>query len=89
MARTIIYTYKDQEKTLTFSYEKHRNIHEAVAEAEGIDLTDYLKMEQQIEAISDTKAVRNYRDNHFRKLGFSLITMQPKENFGVGKKPKK
>ncbi|QSA19929.1 DUF2960 family protein, partial [Vibrio furnissii] len=58
MARTIIYTYKDQEKTLTFSYEKHRNIHEAVAEAEGIDLTDYLKMEQQIEAISDTKAVR-------------------------------
>ncbi len=89
MARTIIYTYKDQEKTLTFSYEKHRNIHEAVAEAEDIDLTDYLKMEQQIEAISDTKAVRNYRDNHFRKLGFGLITMQPKENFGVGKKPKK
>ncbi|WP_412498217.1 DUF2960 family protein [Vibrio furnissii] len=89
MARTIIYTYKDQEKTLTFSYEKHRNIHEAVAEAEGIDLTDYLKMEQQIEAISDTKAVRNYRDNHFRKQGFGLITMQPKENFGVGKKPKK
>lgn len=88
MARTIIYTYKNQEKTLSFSYEKHRNIHEAVAEAEGIDLTSYLKMEQQIEAISDTKAVRNYRDNHFKKLGFGNITLKPKENFGVGKKPK-
>ncbi|GAL25480.1 hypothetical protein JCM19239_3754 [Vibrio variabilis] len=44
-------------------------------------------MEQQIEAISDTKAVRNYRDNHFKKLGFGKITLKPKENFGVGKKP--
>ncbi|MDA9556127.1 DUF2960 domain-containing protein [Vibrio sp.] len=88
MSRTIIYTYKEEEKTLTFSYQKHHSIHEAVAEAEGIDLTSYLKMEQQIEAISDTKAVRNYRDNHFRKLGFGKITLKPKENFGVGKKPK-
>ncbi|MGD8116790.1 MULTISPECIES: DUF2960 domain-containing protein [unclassified Vibrio] len=86
MARTILYTYKDQDKTLTFSYEKHRNIHEAVAEAEGIDISAYLKMEQQIEAISDTKAVRNYRDNHFKKLGFSKITLAQKENLGVGKK---
>lgn len=66
MARTIIYTYKNQEKTLTFSYEKHHNIHEAVAEAEGIDLTEFLKMEMQLEAISDTKSVRNFRDNHFK-----------------------
>ncbi|MBF9000509.1 MULTISPECIES: DUF2960 domain-containing protein [Vibrio] len=88
MSRTIIYTYKNEEKTLTFTYEKYRSIHEAVADAEGIDLTEYLKMEQQIEAISDKKAVRNYRDNHFRKLGFGTITLKPKENFGVGKKPK-
>ncbi|MGL0952459.1 DUF2960 family protein [Vibrio vulnificus] len=88
MIRTIIYTYKAVEKTLPFSYEKHRNIHEAVAEAEGIDIRDYLKMEQQIEAISDTKAVRNYRDNHFKKLGFGVITMKQKENLGVGKKNK-
>ncbi|MCK6264968.1 DUF2960 domain-containing protein [Vibrio sp. ZSDE26] len=86
MARTIIYTYKSEDKELTFSYEKHRNIHEAVAEAEGIDLTEFLKMEQQIEAISDTKSVRNYRDNHFQKLGFGKITLKPKENLGVGKK---
>ena len=88
MARTIIYTYKDEEKTLTFSYQQHRNIHEAVAEAEGIDIKDFLKMEQQLELISDSKAVRNYRDNHFKKLGFGIITLKPKENLGVGKKPK-
>ena len=86
MARTILYTYKGEDKTLTFSYQQHRNIHEAVAEAEGIDIREYLKMEQQIEAISDTKAMRNYRDNHFRKLGFDKITLKQKENRGVGKK---
>lgn len=86
MARTILYTYKGEDKTLTFSYEQHRNIHEAVAEAEGIDIREYLKMEQQIEAVSDTKSMRNYRDNHFRKLGFEKITLQQKENRGVGKK---
>ena len=86
MARTILYTYKSEDKELTFSYEKHRNIHEAVAEAEGIDLTGYLKMEQQIEAISDTKAVRNYRDNHFQRLGFGRITLKQKDNRGVGEK---
>ncbi len=86
MARTILYTYKGEDKTLTFSYQQHRNIQEAVAEAEGIDISDYLRMEQQIEAVSDTKAVRNYRDNHFRKLGFDRITLQQKDNLGVGKK---
>ncbi len=86
MARTILYTYKGEDKTLTFSYEQHRNIHEAVAEAEGIDISNYLKMEQQIEAVSDTKAVRNYRDNHFRKLGFDKITLKQRENRGVGEK---
>ncbi|KFI12221.1 DUF2960 domain-containing protein [Vibrio coralliilyticus] len=86
MARTILYTYKGENKTLTFSYQQHRNIHEAVAEAEGIDISEFLKMEQQIEAVSDTKAMRNYRDNHFRKLGFEKITLKQKENRGVGKK---
>ncbi len=86
MARTIIYQYQGEEKTLTFSYQQHHSIHEAVAEAEGIDIRDYLKMEQQIEAVSDTKAVRNYRDNHFAKLGFGIITLKPKDNVGIGKK---
>ena len=86
MARTIEYTYKGKNKTLTFSYQQYHNIHEAVAQAEGIDISDYLKMEQQIEAVSDTKAVRNFRDNHFRKLGFDKITLTQKENRGIGSK---
>jgi len=86
MARTIIYTYKNQEKTLTFSYEKHRTIQEAVAEEEGIDISEFLSMEQQIEMVSSTKAVRDYRDNYFKKLGFGKITLAQKENRGVGKK---
>ncbi|MFB9134144.1 DUF2960 domain-containing protein [Vibrio olivae] len=86
MARTIIYEYKGEEKTLTFSYQQFHSIHEAVADAEGIDISNYLKMEQQIEAVSDTKAVRNYRDNHFAKLGFGKITLKPKDNIGVGQK---
>ncbi|MFC1237619.1 MULTISPECIES: DUF2960 family protein [unclassified Vibrio] len=86
MARTILYVYKTEEKTLTFSYEKHRTIQEAVAEAEGLDISDFLKMEQQIEAVSTTKAVRDYRDNYFKKLGFGKITLAKKENRGVGEK---
>ncbi|MBY5944260.1 DUF2960 domain-containing protein [Photobacterium rosenbergii] len=87
MSRTIIYTYKNEEKTITFSYSQYHTIHEAVAAAEGIDLTDYLKMEQQVEAVSSgSKAVRDFRDSHFRKLGFGKIALMQKENRGVGKK---
>ncbi|MCG9631066.1 MULTISPECIES: DUF2960 family protein [Vibrio] len=88
MARTILYTYKDEEKELLFSKQQHRTIQEAVAAAEGIDISEYLKTEQQLELISDTKAVRNYQDNYFRKLGFTKLTLKQKENLGVGKKKK-
>ena len=87
MSRTIIYTYKKQEKQLVFSYDQYRSIHEAVAAAEGIDLTAFLKMEQQVEAVSSgSKAVRDYRDNHFKKLGFGKITLAKKEPRGIGEK---
>ncbi|WP_210447005.1 DUF2960 family protein [Vibrio crassostreae] len=88
MARTILYTYKDEDKELLFSKQEHRTIQEAVAAAEGIDISKYLKTEQQLELISDTKAVRNYQDNYFRKLGFTKLTLKQKDNLGVGKKKK-
>ncbi|CAK1695762.1 DUF2960 family protein [Vibrio crassostreae] len=88
MARTILYTYKDEDKELLFSKQEHRTIQEAVAAAEGIDISEYLKTEQQLELISDTKAVRNYQDNYFRKLGFTKLTLKQKDNLGVGKKKK-
>ncbi|GAM56811.1 hypothetical protein JCM19232_2670 [Vibrio ishigakensis] len=86
MARIILYTYKKQQKELLFSYQQFRTIHEAVADAEGIDIKEFLKMEQQIEAVSDTKAARDYRDNYFKQLGFGKITLKPKENRPIGKK---
>ncbi|OZS43811.1 DUF2960 domain-containing protein [Photobacterium sanguinicancri] len=87
MSRTILYTYKKQEKTLTFSYDQYRTIQEAVAAEEGIDLTAFLKMEQQVEAVSKSaKAAKDYRDNYFKKLGFGRITLAQKENRGVGHK---
>ncbi|EAR54161.1 hypothetical protein SKA34_10373 [Photobacterium sp. SKA34] len=87
MSRTIIYTYKNEEKELIFSFDQYRNIHEAVAAAEGIDLTSFLKMELQVEAVSNSsKAARDYRDSHFRKLGFGKIALAKKENRGVGQK---
>ncbi len=88
MARNILYTYKDEDKELLFSKQEHRTIQEAVAAAEGIDISEYLKTEQQLELISDTKAVRNYQDNYFRKLGFTKLTLKQKDNLGVGKKKK-
>ncbi|GAA06712.1 MULTISPECIES: DUF2960 domain-containing protein [Photobacterium] len=87
MSRTIIYTYKKEEKEIIFSFDQFRNIHEAVAAAEGIDLTSFLKMEQQVEAVSNSsKAARDFRDSHFRKLGFGKIALAKKENRGVGQK---
>ncbi len=53
----------------------------------GIDLTSFLKMEQQVEAVSNSsKAARDFRDSHFRKLGFGKIALAKKENRGVGQK---
>ncbi|WP_305844549.1 DUF2960 family protein [Photobacterium leiognathi] len=87
MSRTIIYTYKKEEKEIIFSFDQFRNIHEAVAAAEGIDLTSFLKMEQQVEAVSNSsKAARDFRDSHSRKLGFGKIALAAKENRGVGQK---
>ena len=36
MARQVIYTYKGKTKTIAFSYDKHHDLYEAAAEAEGI-----------------------------------------------------
>ncbi|WP_087021145.1 DUF2960 domain-containing protein [Thaumasiovibrio subtropicus] len=80
MARTLVYTFKNETKSIPFSYQQHRTIQEAAAAAEGLDIKDFLEMEQQIEMVTrDAKAVRNYRDNYFRELGFSKITLAPKD----------
>lgn len=72
MAHKITYKFNGIEKEINFSYSEFRNMHEAVASAEGVDLTKFLKMEQQLEAITRNKyAPRNFRDAEFLKMGFS------------------
>ncbi len=44
---------------------------------------EYLKTEQQLELISDTKAVRNYQDTGFRSQFFKAYA-EAKENLGAG-----
>lgn len=72
LAHLITYTYKKQDKKIPFSYRQFHHIYEAAAAEEGIDLTQYLIMEKQVEDVSKgTKSVREFRKNHFTKLGFT------------------
>ncbi|MEP0176928.1 MAG: DUF2960 family protein [Paraglaciecola sp.] len=74
MAHKVRYKFKGVAKEISFSYSLHQNMHEAVADAEGIDLTHFLQTEQQIASISKGKAtVRNFRDAEFVKMGFTEL----------------
>ena len=55
MAHKVRYKFKGVAKEINFSYSLHQNMHEAVAEAEGIDLSQFLQTEQQLAAISKDK----------------------------------
>lgn len=74
MAHKVRYKFKGKAKEISFSYSHHQNMHEAVADAEGIDLTRFLQTEQQVASISKDKAtVRNFRDTEFVKMGFTEL----------------
>lgn len=75
MARRIRYKFNDQLKEINFANDKFHDMYEAIADAEGIDLTQYLAMEKQIAMTSKgSSAVKNFRDQQFKKFGFSEIT---------------
>ncbi|GGI70183.1 DUF2960 domain-containing protein [Shewanella gelidii] len=74
MARQVAYTYKKQAKVINFAYDKYHDMYEAVAAAEGIDLTSFLAMEQQVAMTSKgSQAVKDYRTNEFARFGFENI----------------
>ncbi|MBE7214682.1 DUF2960 domain-containing protein [Shewanella benthica] len=74
MAVRVTYTYKKQAKEINFAYDKHHDIHEAIAAAEGVDLTSYHMMEQQVATTSKgSAAVRDFRDKEFARMGFGDI----------------
>ena len=74
MARQVAYTFKGQAKVIQFTYDKHHDMFEAVAAAEGIDLARYLAMEQQVAMTSKgSQAVKDFRRSEFTRMGFSHI----------------
>ena len=74
MARRITYTFKNQPREINFAKDKYHDMYQAIAAAEGIDLTNYLNMVRQIEMASKgSSAVRNFRDQEFARMGFSDI----------------
>ncbi|MDN3653381.1 DUF2960 domain-containing protein [Thalassotalea ponticola] len=76
MARYVEYTYQGKTKKIPFSYSKHRDIYEAAAAAEGVDITSVLAMEQQLELVSRGQGImKNFRQKEFARLGFSKVWM--------------
>ena len=75
MARQVIYTFKGKTKVIPFSYDIHHDLYEAAAEAEGIDLTSFLAMEQQVAMTSKkgAKAEKEFRKTEFARFGFTSI----------------
>lgn len=74
MAKRIQYTYKKQPREINFAQDKYHDMFEAMAAAEGIDIGNYVQMEQAVAMTSKgSAAVRNFRDEYFAKLGFANI----------------
>lgn len=80
MARQISYIFNKKNKVINFSYDKYRDIYEAVAAAEGIDLTNFLAMEQQIAMTAKhSSATKNFRQQEFIRMGFKDIAFVRQE----------
>tara|TARA_B100001059_G_scaffold236652_1_gene288691 strand:- start:76926 stop:77171 length:246 start_codon:yes stop_codon:yes gene_type:complete len=74
VARQVQYTFKGTSKVIAFSYDRFVDLYEAVAAAEGIDLSSFLAMEQQVaKTAKDKAAIKNFRQQAFTKMGFSNI----------------
>lgn len=78
MAFKITYTYKKQAREIGYANDKFNSIYDAVAAAEGIDLTRFHAMEEQRAQVCrrDKKSVKDYRENYFKELGFSNIVIE-------------
>ncbi|GIU45585.1 DUF2960 domain-containing protein [Shewanella algidipiscicola] len=74
MARRVGYTFNKQYKEINFVYDKYNDMYEAVAAAEGVDLTRYHAMEAQVAMTSKgSQAVKDYRLKEFERFGFTKI----------------
>lgn len=77
MAFRIRYHYRKQQKEIGYANDKHHSLYDAIAAAEGVDLTEFRRMETQLANVSrnDKKTLKEFREEYFRQLGFSQITI--------------
>ncbi len=74
MAHKVTYQYEGELREISFSYSEFHNMHEAAAAAEGIDITEFLKREQEILAVTNDKmSARDFRDSEFERMGFDNL----------------
>jgi len=74
MARQVAYVFKGKRNIIQFSYNKFHDIYEAVADAEGVDLKNFLAMEKQLEmSCRGQGIVKNFRQTEFARMGFDKI----------------
>ena len=72
--RFVTYKFKGQVRRIPFSYDKFHDMYEAAAAAEGIDLKNFLAMEQQVAMTTRHKsAVKDYRIKEFTRMGFTEL----------------
>ncbi|HDS1200408.1 DUF2960 domain-containing protein [Shewanella algae] len=83
MARQVAYEYKGVAKVINFAYDKYHDMYEAVAAAEGIDLSHFLAMEQQVAMTAKGGgALKSYRTSEFARMGFRHIHFVKEEEQG-------
>ncbi|MCC4265260.1 DUF2960 family protein [Oceanimonas baumannii] len=77
MAFRIRYQFRKQQKEIGYANDKHHSIYDAIASAEKLDLTEFRRMEDQLANISrnDRKTMKEFREEYFRKLGVTQITI--------------
>jgi len=81
MAFRISYLYNKQQKEIGFANDKRHRVYDALATAEGVDLTEFHRMESQVANFIRTARtpMRDFREEYFRTLGFSQVTIVREE----------
>ena len=78
MAFKITYPYNKQAQEIGYANDKFNSIYDAIAAAEGLDLSSFHAMEAQLAQVGrrDKKSVKDYRENYFKELGFSNVVIE-------------
>lgn len=81
MAYRINYIYRNLQKEIGFANDKHASVYDAIALAEGVDLSQFNRMENQLANVcrNDRKTMKDFREEYFVKLGFSQVVITREE----------